>query len=171
MLAAAGALALALGGLMTFDKIREPGLEAAWNSGRTVLSAAEELQSSVDSTASESASRAQGVAGAQRILRDLQDRDARDAAVQMRRLRDAESMETALKPQIERIVALAVAVVDASQHTPSGSAEPRRAFDAEVAPFLDSLRATVKDRCAAYEAVHIAWQRAPYDKIDCTAEL
>jgi hypothetical protein len=156
---------------MAFDKIREPGLETAWNSGRTAMTAAEELQSSVDSTASESASRAQGVAGAQHILRDLQDRDARDAAVQMRRLRDAERLEPALKPQIERIVALAAAVVDASQHAPSGSAEPRRAFDAEVAPFLESLRATVKDRCAAYEAVHIAWQRAPYDKIECSAEL
>jgi hypothetical protein len=171
VLAAAAALALALGGLMAFDKIREPGLEAAWNSGRTVLAAAEELQSSVDSTASESASRAQGVAGAQHILRDLQERDARDAAVQMRRLRDAERLEPALKPQIDRNVALAVAVVDASQHTPSASAEPLRAFDAEIAPFLESLRATVKDRCAAYEAVHIAWQRAPYNKIDCSAEL
>jgi hypothetical protein len=171
VLAAAAALALALGGLMAFDKIREPGLEAAWNSGRTVLAAAEELQSSVDSTASESASRAQGVAGAQRILRDLQDRDARDAAVQMRRLRDAERLEPALKPQIERIVGLAVPVVDAPQPGAAGSAEPLRAFDAEVATFVDSLRATVKDRCAAYEAVHIAWQRAPYNKIDCSAGL
>ena len=170
MLAAAAALAIALGGLMAFDKIREPGLEASWNSGRTMLTAADELQSSVHSTAAEAASRAEGIAAAQRILRDLQDRDARDAALQIRRLRAAEGLEPGLKPQIERIVAFAEAVVDASQRKPAESGAPLRAFDAAMAPFLDSLQTTVSRRCAAYEAVHIAWQRAPYDKVDCSVD-
>ena len=165
MLAAAGALALALGGLMTFDKIREP-LGSRVECRRCCR---RRKNCRAASTRRLRIRSARSVAGARASCecRIATSRCRRE----MRRLRDAESMETALKPQIERIVALAVAVVDASQHTPSGSAEPRRAFDAEVSPFLDSLRATVKDRCAAYAAVHIAWQRAPYDKIDCTAEL